>query len=194
MCACMGALLFLQRSTGTDSILGQIHAWKRSFSHQKSLALFILSLRLKTTIQTISLWLYSTATCSIPDKDEDTQSLPPSYFPPSLSLFWAFTFIKSTFASYSSRSWPAPLNPIYSCDSKKKEEKKTKHTWRRLIFCDSFIPVCGIAQPLSAILIPSVIMLVCGPGSAVGDPETGEDARNSWQPLTHKSDLDRNII
>lgn len=32
------------------------------------------------------------------------------------------------------------------------------------------------------------------PRSAVGDPETGECARNSWQPLTHKSDLDRNII
>lgn len=87
---CMGALLFLQLCMNTNSILGQIHAWKRTFSHQKTLLPFILSLKLKTTIQTISLLLYLTTTCSILDKAEDTQSLSLN-FPPLLIFLclWA---------------------------------------------------------------------------------------------------------
>lgn len=83
-------------------------------------------------------------------------------FPPSLSLFGP--------SHPSNLPLPRTLH-VLACTFKpdlfvwlEKKEKKTTHTWRWLIFPWSFIPNCGIAPPLSAILILSVIKLVCGLG------------------------------
>lgn len=124
---CMGASLFLQLRMNTNSILGQM----RTFSHQKTLLPFILSLKLKTTVQTISLSLYSTTTCSILDKAEDTQSLSLN-FPPLLIFLclWASLalYIHQIYLCRVQFTFSAcPLNPIYSCEKKKRKEKPRTH-------------------------------------------------------------------